>query len=423
MHRAPLVKRPSNGRSTASPERGALRASSPGNAPPAATALRHDFARALPSTEVDAVQPLQRTIDVEKFFDKPEKRQQLFAAGIGIDDLEEIQELMQDRTIVEHYLLKLESAMQGFFGSKKAEAKYTRALDMALYDVERRWMNVPLSDRGESQKVDYESNRPFDAQWQGVPEVDHGTTSKAARETIPQAPQAESQKRFVERIRTVKPLKDVGAAISHGEYAHRIQWYIIAQSAFDGGSVSPRWVRSLYAILGAEEFIQDIEAYKTPSLPEGWALWGAVVDVPYSISTEGAKSGADVAGPVGFSAPVAVTKHISEGQRALQYSQLQLAVLNRRLKRYYEGIALNLENRGDLALKRMLKDLPVKMKDRQDFAEVRESIAKLIEKSDAGNGQIPGYDARNAIAFALSGIPSSPGYVEMAMNDFEAAQQ
>lgn len=329
---------------------------------------------------------VQRWIDIEDLLTDPKKRQILFADEIGVDDLEEIQELLADVGEVGRYLSELEA------GTKKmlpdSGYKYTRALDMALWEVEKTWMNVQ-------------------------PGLESGSTSKGSRETIPATGGTEKTETFLAHIRSAKPLKDAGAPISHGEYAHRIQWYVIAKSAKDIGSVSDRWLRSLYELLGNQAFVIELpKKYKARAIPDLY-LWNAVLDVPKSAADERTSG----VGSVGFAAPVALNTHIAKGEGGLRYSQVQQAVLNRKLKRYYEAKALKMESRSDVNLGRDLASLSATMAQAKFDPDVREAIEQLLVEATKAttNFKVIGYDARNAIAFALAGIEPSLSYVRGAL--------
>jgi len=102
--------------------------------------------------------PVQRRFNIERLLQDPGKREKLFAAGIGVDDLEEVQELLEDKEYVDGYLKELEASMQEWFKRKEvSEYKYTRALDMALFEQEKKWA-VPLAggkarSKGDVQKI------------------------------------------------------------------------------------------------------------------------------------------------------------------------------------------------------------------------------------------------------------------------------
>lgn len=268
--------------------------------------------------------------------------------------------------------------------------KYTRALDLALWEQEKRWM-VP---KGE------------------------GVRSEGSRETIPADIGQESSTDFLGRIRGAKPLKDVGAAVSHGEYAHRIQWYVISRSAMEIGSVTPAWLQGFYAILGAQEFETQVATISADILKNTWSLWNALVDVPGTVADDYPKeTPPSGVGAVGFSAPVHLTGHISRGEGGLPYSQLRLAVLNRRIKRYFEADAGNPKRsdkgRYDAELAKMLGALPLTMKEAGCKGPQVEEALSLLRAAGgdyANNARhLPyayDYDQRNTLAFALCGIPT-----------------
>jgi len=209
----------------------------------------------------------------------------------------------------------------------------------------------------------------------------------------------EEQDAFMTKIRGGKPLKDVGAAISHGEYAHRIQWYVLRMAAKEVGSTT--WLRSLYKVLGASEYIKVVDSIKAPVLNYTWTLWGALVDIPASLEKE------ETIGNVGYSAPVNLTKDLSEGAGEMKYSMIQLAVLNRRLKRYYSAKAKKTQKRGDKVLEKMLENIETTMVSAHFTDEEIDEAKKGLQKAEkkAQKGEVVDYDERNRLAFALCGIP------------------
>jgi hypothetical protein len=250
-------------------------------------------------------------------------------------------------------------------------------------------------------------------------EAQQSKTSKSSRNKVEADKGQEEQSKFLGRIKGAKSLKDVGAAVSHGEYAHRIQWYVISRSALDIGSISPALLKDIYSILGELGFLKQVDKYVAVAIKNIWSLWGAVVDVPASAAkATPEKEGQEPLGSVGFSAPVDLTTHISKGGGGLQYSQLRLAVLNRRIKRYFEPQGLDSKKgRADSELAAMftsLKDNPAKL-PRYQYERVMKMLVEVpnydkssiqAEKATHGIGTF-NYDQRNYIAFALSGIPLS----------------
>ncbi|MFN5470998.1 MAG: LirA/MavJ family T4SS effector, partial [Pseudanabaena sp.] len=299
---------------------------------------------------------IQRRFDFDKLLlNEPELREQLFKKGINIDDLEEIQELLEDKSEVQRYLKILEERVNRMFEKSGSEKKYTRALDMALWEEEKIWMDIEDSE--------VSSER-----------------SKGHVELIPESGGQEEQDAFMTKIRGGKPLKDVGAAISHGEYAHRIQWYVLRMAAKEVGSTT--WLRSLYKVLGASEYIKVVDSIKAPVLNYTWTLWGALVDIPASLEKE------ETIGNVGYSAPVNLTKDLSEGAGEMKYSMIQLAVLNRRLKRYYSAKAKKTQKRGDKVLEKMLENIETTMVSAhftdEEIDEAKKGLQKAEKKAQKG---------------------------------------
>jgi hypothetical protein len=363
-------------------------------------AVRRSMGREAPAQRaaVGGSQPVQRLVDLDEFL-TGEDRRRLFADELSVDDLEEIQELLRDQGAVSGLLAELEGETEEQFWTEGSEFKYTRALNMALSAQERKWMNT---------------EDPKDRELIG------GSEGQLSNDT------------FLGRVGSGKPLKDVGAAVSHGEYAHRLQWYIISRSleknlfGEDDEDESGRYsekhtrarefqyiLRQLYRHMAEKEYTKVFRGGRLES-PQNQEdrnkvdkeqsplpLWSAILDIQGSNvdrglqKEEGYERFADVfaAAPVKLTGSLTFetdpfTKKVDKGglqQGGLAYSQVSLAVLNRRLKRW-----LGLGKKGDLALQK--------------------ALAPLIEKDEHVRGLLQGsdeldYDDRNEIAFKLLGIP------------------
>jgi hypothetical protein len=317
---------------------------------------------------------LQRGIDISLLVDTEDKRREVEDAGFTVLGLQKIHEDLKNKGTVAEHLRALEASVAEKFTVKESASKYTRALDAALFAVESTWTELPAD------------------------------APKAARRTTIAKDQVLPTGEFLAKVRKGLPLKDVGAAISHGEHAHRIQWYVIARML--GAARTAR----LYRLLGSASFIVDLKPLavekkeqaeqqvkeeqgppQQQEAPSGYRayfrdrvlmdlyLWNAILDIPFSAS--GANNLA--VGDVGYAAPVTVTKDLSEGAGDMAFSRVQQAILNRRLKRFYQNGA-----RGDGELDRRLGRLG------GSFKELHQLAAKLVID----------YDARNVLAFGLAGI-------------------
>lgn len=76
-----------------------------------------------------------------------------------------------------------------------------------------------------------------------------------------------SAEMFLNNLRTKRPFKDYGAAIQHGEYTHRIQWYILSRTVFDSKDTAAE----VYASI-ADWYYDQGKNDKNPS------LWDALFD-------------------------------------------------------------------------------------------------------------------------------------------------
>lgn len=329
--------------------------------------------------------PVQRKVNLDEFM-TDEDRKRLFADDLDMDDLEDIQDLLGDREAVAELLGELEGDTNEQFENPESEYKYTRALDMALFQQERKWM--PIKFRKDRARID------------------------AAEKPAP-------NDEFLSYLESGLPLKDVGAPISHGEYAHRLQWYMISRSLEKNlfkeneGRYDPEapraeeyqyLLRTLYKHLGTKEYTKMLQNDNVRGTTEKernnpvagqfpLPLWSAILDIPGARTSKPPFDDVYAAAPVKLTGALTfegTSKETRKGdlqQGPLAYSQLSLAVLNRRIKRFLEkGRA------GDVVLANQLTAL-----GKQD-GRVRAYL------EDGGEDALD-YDRRNEIAFKLMGIP------------------
>jgi hypothetical protein len=343
-------------------------------------------------------------VDLRKFLGEDHERK-LKKYGISIEPLKEVQNLLADASKVTGYLIELKTEMEKHFPD--SQMKYTRALGRALSDSERTWME---------------------------------TRDSKDVEVIPATAGQEPNEIFLKHLRSNKPLKDVGAAISHGEHAHRIQWFVIARWA----KGEPKLLNSLYQAMN-ELLPEDALEFKNIE-----SLWSAVLDVPGQHA---------LAGDVDSAAPVKLTTAISTGEK-VKFSQLQVAILNRRLKRYlqagaYWGLLRAEAGLGGLISKEskewrteayahkadadgkkqesaqaFLRAFPYEQGKAGPFgrtdaffldkrlSDVAGPAKQLVDRYPAllSEGKILGYDARNALALSLAGVQPSESYVEFCLS-------
>lgn len=328
---------------------------------------------------------------------------QLGHLNLRVTDLEQIQDLMADDGSVSQYLRVLADDMTKRFAAPEQGAKYTRALGATLGEEERSWM-----------------------------------PGGATKEVIPATAGQEKNEKFLGRLQKGNPLKDVGAAISHGEHAHRIQWFIISRwvrtQSFDHPDYMGRVYKALTTIVPMDSVAGNFSNIES--------LWAAVIDIPgqHPLKTN--------EGDVRSGAPVDLTTAISGGNK-VGLSQLQMAILNRRVKRYLEVGAYwhhllrikgqdlpsggrtskewreqakkNME--GNEAAKEFVETFPlpfgrtdVSLLDSK-FGGLTGPLAPLLDRAYKlmEQGVVLGYDGRNALAFGLAGIEPSPQYIDFCI--------
>lgn len=232
---------------------------------------------------------------------------------------------------------------------------------------------------------------------------------------VPRVGGIENNSQFLGRIRSGQKLVDKGAATSHGEHAHRIQWYMIKKD------FEARYLDRLKVIIGREEEFQDaddraierearetlnfglLEMYKemgntdhvrklragggsgefetSDNIDEDETvtgnihlpLWSAILDVRGSHDRDAQPRGGGARDPraqqfhnVGKAAPVNLTgdftlnpnheRHFKEagtrGFLAEPHSDISIALLDTRIQKYLQD-----GQRGDYALRKALEKL------------------------------------------------------------------
>ena len=174
------------------------------------------------------------------------------------------------------------------------------ALNLALQDEESRWMNPGRIRVAADSAITRQDPKATRGRSQGV-ERFPGTGGGGP---LPVAT-------FISRaLVPLRALKDVGAGTAHGEYAHRLQWYII--SFWFRVNFTADELRHLYLIMGSPNWVIP------PSYVGGEtiSLWDAVLDVRGAWATSGGPTGALYGGvdEVGFAVPGLLTGILTDDQ-------------------------------------------------------------------------------------------------------------
>jgi hypothetical protein len=212
-------------------------------------------------------------------------------------ELEAIQDLLKDRTRVKRALDYLESQIVEYV---EAGESVKSALNLALQDEESRWMNPGRIKVATDSAITRQDPKATGGNSQGVARFP-GTGGGGP---LPPAT-------FVSRaLVPLRALKDVGAGTAHGEYAHRLQWYIISfwfRVNFTGDEL-----RHLYLIMGSPNFVI---AHPTAG-GQFISLWDAVLDVRGAWATDMGPTGALYGGvdEVGFAVPGFLTGILTDDQ-------------------------------------------------------------------------------------------------------------
>jgi hypothetical protein len=235
--------------------------------------------------------------------------------------LEAIQQLLADRVFVEVALMALEQGALKQGALKFTDKlKYTKCLDLALAGMEATWTDKPrITLRTESKPK---------------PKTPSPTL------VAPSGP-LEFQRQFLQKaVKVVAPIKDVGAPVSHGEFAHRIQWYIIAYYFRDAWT--PAGLRYIHHAMGRQRFLQELE---TPLREDDAlrSLWDYTLDVRLEEPKEvGDTRSVHLASPVRLTSKLlgydydSVEGKVVLGQLSEKYKIIARAVANKRRKRALE---------------------------------------------------------------------------------------
>lgn len=236
--------------------------------------------------------------------------------GDQLDALKEFHDTLVDMGKVNTYLTALESAVKDALKQHDPNdpRRHTKALTEVLATEEASWMN------------------------QDQAPVDDTHSGKGAAKISVEAGVLDPAG-LVKILEERRPLKDVGAAISHGEYAHRVQMWIFSRWAQETGRADQR------ALLFGKLLVRDVGALEedeekiVPGGPGG-PVWSWVLDIPAGDVRFHPEE-------VGAAAPANVTTGITkvghEGKRPTPitgvYDKLRRAFLARRIKRHAQAKA------------------------------------------------------------------------------------
>lgn len=245
---------------------------------------------------------VQRVVLKERLApDTIEKLSKEFGETI-VDDLQAFHNVLLNSGQTKHFLTALEDRVKAHLS--ESGNKYTRALAKALAEGEA-WMRPPPSEGKAHVRI----------------EVSEGTVTTEA---------------LVSYLNRRQPLKDIGAPISHGEWAHRIQLWILSRWAKEHDMNASRLYNALKVV--------DAKSAAFPE--EAPAVWSWVLDIPNNLTLARPNEVPVLPGAeVGSAAPVRLTLGLTgvgageEIPAITQVGAIRRALLNRRLKRFVEARA------------------------------------------------------------------------------------
>ncbi|MFL6234599.1 MAG: LirA/MavJ family T4SS effector [Thermoanaerobaculia bacterium] len=253
-----------------------------------------------------------------------------------LGELEDIQDLLKDRKRVKQALAHLESQMEKYIEDGET---VNSALNLALQEEEHQWMNPGRIKVAKDSAITRQDPKKTRGKSQGFMRFP-GTGGNSG-----ELPPSD----FVSRaLVPLRALKDVGAVPAHGEYAHRLQWYIISFHFRE--KLSAEELRHLYLMMGSSSRV-----IKHPTEEASISLWDAVLDVRGAWAMAEGKTGELYGGSeeVGFAVPGFLTgiltddttyakakvsasydKNYLKGKRwSKRFPNLATAVTKRKLKR------------------------------------------------------------------------------------------
>lgn len=220
-------------------------------------------------------------------------------------ELEAIQNLLADQGRVKLALSYLDSQVQEYLGEQGVQEgnsgrdgeSVTAALNLALQDEEQRWMG--------SGRIKVSGDSAI------ILQDPKSTGGKSTGSEV--SPPRESGKGplpvkdFVEKtLAPVRALKDIGAGVHHGEYAHRLQWYII--SYWFRVNFGAESLRRLYQLMGSQDLVIEHPTEKATI-----SLWDAVLDVRGAWALSSGKTG-ELYENVGFAVPGFLTGILTDDE-------------------------------------------------------------------------------------------------------------
>jgi hypothetical protein len=238
-----------------------------------AGAIQAKFARSMPQSRG----VIQRLVPLYKVYGFTGPEEMVNLNEQILEDLTTVQNLLStgNFNISERYLSELNDNVDWFMQHFQHLSDPAIALDNALLEQEAKWMK-----------------------------------GKGAMFTVPRG-QPLTPTAFTTAVwnEEGRALHDIGARNVHGEFAHRIQWYIISRYHEDHPNSFTLGVWDIY------EFLTTPEAVKNQGTPNERSLWDMVIDVQGRETREGGPYGdAHAYSDVGYAAPVNLTGALSSHQ-------------------------------------------------------------------------------------------------------------
>ena len=218
---------------------------------------------------------VQRVVDLDDFNERLPEHVQLSKETLS--RLQEIQQLLADPARVQAALKALEESASGKMQLPGVAGKPTRALNAALQDVESEWMN-PGRVKLEKGKITRQGPKEYSQA--SKPQASTLYTRSTSGAQLPPDEMVDKA------VLPLAGLKDVGAAVSHGEYPHRLQWQIIYHHLNEKfnkerseGPGSGSELRHLYLMMSNPERVIDHPlGLQYGDGPAQISLWDAVLD-------------------------------------------------------------------------------------------------------------------------------------------------
>jgi hypothetical protein len=170
--------------------------------------------------------------------------------------------------------------------------------------------------------------------------------------------------RFNDLLRNKKPFKDIGAGYQHGEYSHRIQWYLITQIRNLNNPAA-----TIYEKLPGWS-TKYVEEYSKPRTQRDFYMWEFLVDRD-GVPTNAALIPFKTAEQTDFRAPSNLNRWLCDEVQSETYQWLHSSLKRRWDKRSAQILIVYVANKKFQKSYKLMRDIP-----NEEFGICQEFIEK-----------------------------------------------